>query len=564
MENQNDANFIAFKEDVHAIELPKKFTFPFDYSPHPLAIAASHQLQQYLETQTDWHHDFGIENSNDPTVMGKMFGVLIVKNPKGQLGFLQSFSGIIGKQTRLPLFVPPIFDRLQPGFSYKEKEKEIMAINKELLEIQANKEYLETKNEFQIWESQNKELLKNAKTQLKHAKKLRQKERKLAIDQLSETAYQQLHEKHQVESRKTDFEYKTLASQYQTELAERKDKLNFYTNEIERLKSLRKKKSAEAQQLIFDHYQFKNGLNKITGITNIFKDSPNQTPPSGAGDCAAPKLLQYAFDNNYTPIALAEFWWGKSPKLEVRQHKKYYPACKAKCHPILSFMLQGIEMDPNPVMSYNPDKLIIETLYEDDYLLAINKPSHLLSVPGKELKDSVQNRMKEKYPDATGPMVVHRLDMGTSGIMVIAKNLKTYHHLQEQFVKRTIKKQYTALLDGTPNNDSSTIDLPLRVDLNNRPHQVVCFEHGKPALTRWEILEQNLEQTLVRFYPHTGRTHQLRVHASHPKGLNTPIYGDELYGERKDRLHLHASQLEFIHPETNKKTVITSPTPFQL
>ena len=564
MENQHDANFIAFKEDIQAIGLPKKFTFPFDYTPHPITISASKQLQHYLETQNDWTHDFGIENSGDSTVMGKMFGVLVVKSPNGHLGFLQSFSGIVGKRTRLPHFVPPIFDRLKPGFSYTEKEKEIMAINQNLHELQNSSEYQKIKLEFKNWHAQNHLLVKEAKTQLKKAKKLRQAERKIARDTLSPEGYQQLHEKHQLESRNADFQYKSIATQYKLELNDWEEKLANFTNKIENFKALRKKKSAEVQQLIFDHYQFRNGLNQITGIQYIFKDSPTQPPPSGAGDCAAPKLLQYAFENNYTPIALAEFWWGKSPKLEVRQHKKYYPACKAKCHPILSFMLQGISMDPNPVMSYTPKELTIETLFEDDDLLVINKPSHLLSVPGKELKDSVQNRMKEKYPESTGPLIVHRLDMATSGIMVIAKNLKVYHHLQQQFIKRTIKKQYTALLDGTPNYESSTINLPLRVDLNNRPHQVVCYEHGKPALTRWEIIEQNTHQTLVRFYPHTGRTHQLRVHASHPKGLNTPIYGDELYGERKDRLHLHASQLAFIHPETNKKITITSPAPFHL
>ena len=196
--------------------------------------------------------------------------------------------------------------------------------------------------------------------------------------------------------------------------------------------------------------------------------------------------------------------------------------------------------------------------------MVIDKPAHLLSVPGKELTDSVQTRMKSKYPNATGPMIVHRLDMGTSGIMILAKDLKTYHHLQNQFVKRSIQKQYTAILNGVPSYSESTIDLPLRVDLNNRPHQVVCYEHGKPALTKWELLDRKDGKSLVRFYPHTGRTHQLRVHASHPKGLNTPIYGDELYGQRTNRLHLHASNITFVHPNTHEQMTISCPAPFYL
>lgn len=564
MNNQVDANFMAFGKDISRIVLPGTFTFPFDYTPHPIAIYAANQLKNYLETQQDWVHDFGIENINDPNIMGKMFGVLVVRNAKGQLGYLQSFSGIVGNKTQLPYFVPPIFDRQDPGFIYAEKEKEIVQINTHLFSLENNLEFLHLSKEFESFLTLNNENLKRNKSLLKQAKKIRQQKRKLGKESLSSFEFDALHLSHQKESRKADFDFKKLHAVFLTKKTEWIKKITPYSNEIERLKSLRKQKSAEAQQLIFDHYQFKNANGESEGIQYIFQNTPTKTPPSGAGDCAAPKLMQYAFVNGYTPIALAEFWWGKSPKLEVRQHKSYYPACKAKCHPILSFMLTGLELDPNPVTSHQPKDLVIQNLFEDDWILVINKPAFLLSVPGKELKDSVQNRLKKEYPNATGPMVVHRLDMGTSGIMVIAKDLKTYHHLQQQFISRTIKKQYTAILDGIPLDKDPTINLPLRVDLNNRPHQVVCEDHGKPAQTRWELLDTKNGKSKVRFYPHTGRTHQLRVHASHPKGLHTPIYGDELYGYRLDRLHLHASRLEFIHPHSEKLMCIASPAPFNL
>lgn len=560
----NDINFIPFTEDVNGITLPHKFTFPFDYIPHEIAKVASIQLQQYLLSPKEWHHDFGLHSPNNENVMGKMFGVLVVKNTAGKLGFLQAFSGIIGKKTQLKGFVPPIFDRLKPGFAYSSKEKEIVLLNQTLGGLEKDPKYVALKTEHENFLASKETELLLLKKELKEAKKLRQTIRKEAKAKLNEKDYEILHQSHQIESRKLDFEYKKKHSSFLEAKQIFTEKLHPITEQINDLKALRKKKSAEAQQLIFDQYQFNNGKGEKTQIQNIFKNTPGKTPPSGAGDCAAPKLLQYAFINNYTPIALAEFWWGKSPKLEVRQHKKYYPACKAKCHPILSYMLQGLNVDTNPVLSYNPKDLTIETLFEDEFIVVINKPAHLLSVPGKTIKDSVQKRMQTKYLNATGPLTVHRLDMGTSGIMVIAKDLKSYHHLQNQFVERSVKKQYTAILNGVPAKTNPIINLPLRVDLNNRPHQVVCQEHGKNAETKWKLLEVKEEKSLVHFFPKTGRTHQLRVHASHPKGLNTPILGDELYGTRHTRLHLHASLIEFIHPNSNTRMVINCPAPFHL
>ena len=284
----------------------------------------------------------------------------------------------------------------------------------------------------------------------------------------------------------------------------------------------------------------------------IFKETPQLTPPAAAGECAAPKLLQYAFENELKPLAMAEFWWGKTPKSAIRKHRQFYPACQGKCQPILGHMLIGMKVDENPLLN-NPAKgKKINIIYEDDELLVINKPTEFLSVPGKTIQDSVYERMKIQFPKATGPLIVHRLDMSTSGLMLIAKTKDTHKNLQRQFIKRSVKKRYVALLDGLVNEDHGFIDLPLRLDIDDRPRQLVCYEHGKSAHTKWKVIERKNNQTKIHFYPITGRTHQLRVHSAHSKGLNMPIVGDDLYGKRSNRLHLHAESVEFEHPISKK------------
>jgi tRNA pseudouridine32 synthase/23S rRNA pseudouridine746 synthase len=286
-------------------------------------------------------------------------------------------------------------------------------------------------------------------------------------------------------------------------------------------------------------------------------NNPAIKSPAGSGECSAPKLLQYAFANDLKPISMAEFWWGISPNSAVRQHKNYYPACQSRCKPILTHMLQGIRMDPNLLLENLSEKQELKIIYEDDVLIVLNKPAEFLSVPGKEITDSVYNRIKEKYPTATGPLIVHRLDMSTSGILLLTKTKEANKVLQSQFINRTVKKRYVALLDGNLVENSGKIKLPLRVDLDDRPKQLVDFVHGKNAETDWEIIRREHGKTRVYFYPITGRTHQLRVHAAHKNGLNTPIFGDDLYGKKTNRLHLHAEFIEFFHPSTNEKISFT-------
>ena len=214
-------------------------------------------------------------------------------------------------------------------------------------------------------------------------------------------------------------------------------------------------------------------------------------------------------------------------------------------------MLQGLNVDVNPVLLPPPEERKLEIVFEDQAILIINKPAEYLSVPGKTDADSVYRHIKQNYPNADGPLIVHRLDMSTSGLMVIAKTTEAYHHLQNQFLNRTVKKRYIALLEGIVSQDEGTIDLPLRVDLDDRPRQLVCYDYGKQAITHWKVLDRTNARTRIQFTPITGRTHQLRVHSAHQQGLNCPIVGDDIYGQKRDRLHLHAEYLEFTHPLTH-------------
>jgi tRNA pseudouridine32 synthase/23S rRNA pseudouridine746 synthase len=305
-----------------------------------------------------------------------------------------------------------------------------------------------------------------------------------------------------------------------------------------------------------------NALGESKNVVDVFAEIGAILPPAGAGECAAPKLLHYAYTNGFKPICMAEFWWGASPKSEVRQHKNFYPACRGKCEPILGHMLRGLDVEDNPMLVNPAEDKEMEIVFEDDYLVVVNKPAEFLSVPGKTISDSVLTRLKERYPNATGPLLVHRLDMSTSGILVAAKTERVHKHLQSQFIRRKVKKRYVALLDGVVAATEGIIDLPLRVDLDNRPHQLVCYEHGKSARTEFRVVRIEGGRTRIHFFPITGRTHQLRVHAAHSLGLNTPILGDDLYGTRAERLHLHAEFIEFTHPISKELINFTIPPVF--
>ena len=465
------------------ISLPEQFTYPFHYTPHPLCVKAAEEVQAYLQTRTGWHSELQ---------QGKMFGVLLVRTPEGETGFLAAFSGNLAGSNHHSYFVPPVYDLLNPEGYFKQEEARISELNSVLLGC--SQEY---------------------------------------------------------------------AVKYKEE---------------------RKNRSIALQEWIFRQFRLRNALGEEEDILSIFKRTAHRNPPAGTGECAAPKLLQYAYLHGFQPLAMAEFWWGNSPKGEIRRHGHYYPSCRHKCEPILGFMLQGLDVEPNPLLTSVTDATLLETVYEDEYLLVVNKPAGMLSVPGKTGQASVLSILQERYPDATGPLLVHRLDMDTSGLLLAAKDKDIHTLLQKQFEGRSVKKRYVALLDGIPHGKKPKgfIRLPLRPDFDNRPLQMVCFEYGKPAVTRYELLPpamsfraerseaKNLDNNHVgvhevfriAFYPETGRTHQLRVHAAHPDGLDCPIVGDPLYGRPSDRLYLHAEALEFRHPVTSQRMHITKEAPF--
>ena len=554
--------FTAFTADVSDIDLPEKFTFPFCYEPHPLSQIAAKQLQQHLESQTDWQHDFGFEESSKEA--GKMFGVLVVKNTQSELGFLSAFSGKLADKNHHPQFVPPVFDMLTEGSFFLEGTAPINVINHKIKQLEADPALAllqQTIRDFRQQAQQEMEALRLSIVESRKQRKALREQAEIQHHnrQLDDQDLQAIFADLGKQSVAEKAQQKHLKVHWQQKIEEAEQQLQQKVAVIEQLKQDRKQQSAKLQKELFTEYQFLNQEQQSKSLLDIFETTANPTPPAGSGECAAPKLLQYAFAQGFTPICLAEFWWGASPKSEIRQHKKYYPACQSKCQPILSHMLKGIDLDENPLLKNHAEGQEIDIIYQDEAIVVVNKPAEFLSVPGVNVKDSVYTRLQTLYPNVEGPFVLHRLDMSTSGLLVFALTKRANKSLQKQFITRGIEKRYVALLDGKLTETTGDIDLPLRGDLEDRPRQMVCFEHGKPAETYWQLIETltiyGLEKSKVYLYPKTGRTHQLRVHCAHQNGLNMPITGDDLYGEKANRLHLHAQQLAFDHPYTKERMV---------
>jgi len=549
-------HFQHFKTTISGITLPEKFTFPFYYEPHLLAKIATTEVQSYLENQTDFEHNFGLNINNNALAIGKMFGVLVVKNKQDKIGYLTAFSGKLADKSLPEKFVPPVFNMRTSGSFYIKGELEIDEMNTQLGVLKKDKKYLELKKII----AENTAIIQTdlsfQRNRMKRAKSDRKSQKKKAITLLNDLEFEELTKKLTQESYNNQFFIKELQEYYQAKIEKINLEFKVFEDKIIALKRERKEKSNYLQQTLFSKYAFLNQQKELKSLLTIF-NNPAIKPPAGSGECAAPKLLQYAFANNLTPITMAEFWWGSAPNAAVRQHKNYYPACQGRCKPILTHMLAHTEMDANLLLENLSEKQDLEIIYEDDALIVVHKPAEFLSVPGKDIKDSVYSRIKERYPSATGPLIVHRLDMSTSGVLLLTKTKEANKALQSQFINRTIKKRYMALLDGNLSKNSGKITLPLRVDLNDRPKQLVDFTYGKPAETDWKIINKENGKTRVHFYPITGRTHQLRMHAAHKNGLNTPIVGDDLYGKKEKRLHLHAEFIEFLHPTTLKKMSFT-------
>ena len=562
---------------------------PLDYEPHPLCIQACREVQEMLARREDWQEEIA---------RGKMFGVLIVENVKTDTdvpkwGYLAAYSGQIGGRSDWEDFVPAVFDYLQPDGYFKTHEAEISRINQSISHLEKDERMKEARTLIRQLQEERKRTIAAYQEKMKEAKAKRDSRREAG--NLSEAEEAQMIK----ESQFMKAELRRLKKSLSEKTAQETEFEDYQENTL-RLKQLRKQLSDTLQQWLFSQFRMLNQEGESKDLLEIFRDEAlkeypqaaiatsriaalKMVPPAGSGECCEPKLLQYAYQHGYKPLQMAMFWWGESPKEEIRHHLQFYPACNGKCKPILHWMLPpsvfespasaengiGGQKGPFPKqveMLYEQ----VETLYEDCELTVIHKPAGLLSVPGKDAaQPSVYALMRRKYPEATGPLIVHRLDMATSGLMIIAKTEFAYHRLQKEFLNHRVQKKYIAIISekeisGKVIPEKGIISLPLMPDYLDRPRQIVNHTQGKEAITEYEVLEHVDDSHLrIALYPKTGRTHQLRVHCAHQEGLNAPILGDPLYGNEKAvRLHLHAEEITFEHPLTGKKITITRKADF--
>ena len=570
------------------IDIPERMNNPLDYEPHPLCIAACKELQAYLAERKDWREEID---------KGKMFGVLIVEKNDKKIGYLAAYSGQIGGRSDWKGFVPAVFDYLQPDGYFKTHEAKITELNQRIAHLINNPEIKETErilNKLHKVQEHKLNLHKMQITEAKAKRDARRQEASLHPDTKGLTP-----EEEQAMIKESQFlkaelrRFKKLISQ-KTPLEEMYDN---YQKGLQEIKQLRKSDSDELQKWLFSQFKMLNDKGESKDLLKIFKEFNQMVPPAGSGECCEPKLLQYAFEHGLKPIQMAMFWWGESPKEEIRHHLHFYPACNGKCKPILHWMLPADVFEQASADAYIYNK--VEILYEDQELAVIHKPEGMLSVPGKDAQQpSIYSWARKQFPEATGPLIVHRLDMATSGLMVIAKTEFAYHRLQEQFTSHQVQKRYVAIvcckdkdMAQRIKDAAKMISLPLMPDYLDRPRQIVNHEQGKEAITEYEVLgseerrvkseefnsaanhevqssnlkvqssnlkvqSSNLKVQCIRLalYPKTGRTHQLRVHCAHREGLDAPILGDPLYGNVKaDRLYLHAEAITFKHPLTGKE-----------
>lgn len=540
---------------------PQRMNNPFDYSPHPLCLAAADKAEQHIIAHPELM-------CGEPC--GKMFGVLVVIDVNGKLGFLAAYSGLLGGRNDWEYFVPPVYDAQQPDGVFKTREREITAINHEIERISQSTEYVQARAHYEDAAQYADRRIAEMKSRLAEAKHLRD-QRRLSGDVTEEGKNQLIHESQQ---QKADFnrERKRLRAA----VDEAKSVLDAMDGKINSLRRQRHLMSEALQAWLFGQYRMLNAHGQERNLSEIFASTPQGVPPAGAGDCCAPKLLQYAFQHELKPVAMAEFWWGASPKTEVRRHLCFYPACHGKCRPILSHMLQGLDVEPEVLRGRQNKEL--EIVYEDNDIAVVYKPAGMLSVPGKGSEPSVESILRRRWGVTESPIMPHRLDMDTSGLMVVARTAEAYRALQGQFLRHEVRKHYVALLEnavapkqkpyvqwddgGLEVPRSGIISLPIRPDLLDRPRQMADTLHGRQAITRFSLRGIFNGKQVVDLYPQTGRTHQLRVHCAHVEGLYCPIVGDNLYGHKAERLCLHAQTIAFVHPQTGKKMTFSRDADF--
>ncbi len=529
-------------------KIPISLQNPFDNCCHPLAVKAARRLQNKLDKSPSLSNGLLAEGG------GKMFGVLVVADPSGKLGYLSSFSGMLNRRWMVPGFVPPVFNMEEQSAFLADGEARLKSLFFTIDSLRDNPERHKAMQQLAELTLKSEEEL----CAFKRGNQENRKERRLAREKMAADDFRLLL-RLSLSSQQDKKAYKCLKAEWGEKLRQLRERLEReYDDKINQLRAEGSLMSQQLHNQVFDGYRLRNSLGEVARVRTLFE---GKIPPGGTGDCAAPKLLQFAFKNRLKPLALAEFWYGASPLDGVRHHGEFYPPCRGKCQPILPFMLKGLGIET--ALSIETDtQLTPEIVFEDADIVVIDKPAGLLSIPGKIQKHSVSSWLAQRFPEATGPLLVHRLDMATSGLLLAAKNSRAHKILQKQFISRRVEKRYVAVLSKPPGLESKTIELPLRVDLDDRPRQLVCYEYGKKAVTRVEAISSDKQGTRVYFYPLTGRTHQLRVHAAHSLGLCAPIVGDELYGTRSNRLLLHANRLSFDHPTSGIRMTLEATTPF--
>ncbi len=490
---------------------------------------------------------------------GKMFGVLVVSMADGRVGFLRAFSGMLAGRWDVPGFVPPLFDAAEraaievlgeAAIKRLHADAQAYAAESRIADARAAQVALVARHAAEREELRLRLVARRAeRRQQRHG--LGGDERAQAM--LLELADASRHDK--AERRALEAE---LAAR-EAESAAALSRLEFGLAACERRHRIASK---ELMRAIHDCYRVRNARGETVGLRSLY--APGE-PPSGAGDCAAPKLLAFAYAHGLRPMAFAEFWWGAPPPGGGRVSGQYYRACREKCGPLLPFMLDGLDVAPTREFALpRSDDLELNLLHVDERIVVVDKPAGLLSVPGRDgdAGDSVLQRIQRRFPEATGPLLIHRLDLDTSGVLVFALDAQANRHIQRQFIRRTIEKRYVAWIDADLAESRGRIELPLRTDIHDRPRQIVDPIGGRPAITDWEVLERRDGRTRVALYPRTGRTHQLRVHAAHPDGLGAAIVGDRLYGHPADRLMLHAESLRLRHPADGVWVTFESRAPF--
>ncbi len=485
-----------------------------------------------------------------------MLGALVVSGSEGEIGYLAGFSGCIAGRIEIDGFVPPIFGRGEQSTEFLIGDHQLGAINAEIETIKDSAEYRAAEMHYITQRSSAEGEMAQLKEQYREAKAQRD-ERRMNGDCSQEEL--------QLESQRQKGAMKRREKELKEALMLAESELKLFKERIEQLITQRRELSYDLQRKMFESYRVVNGNGEWRSLYTIFEKSHGRLPSSGAGECAAPKMLHYALTHLLTPLAIGEFWCGGSPISELRHHGHFYGACKSRCEPILGFMLQGVDVEMSGTERERSLREELTIVYEDQHLVLYNKPSGMLSVPGRSAAVSVRSIVEESYPDATGGLMVHRLDQDTSGLLLIAKSADVHKSLQQQFSRRTLKKRYVAIVEGVVPDDAGEISLPLITDFDDRPRQMVHYERGKSALTTYEVISRNAESTRLSLTPHTGRTHQLRVHCAHPAGIGRPILGDRLYGQGDNgaaRLMLHAEEITFQHPISGEWLRFVAEAPF--